>query len=98
VTGANPADVRTNGGCAGDGDACYSSTTGEPTEWFLQTMDLVGVLALTAAAVLNVVFLRMLNTWRRNRKESLTYTPQWLGLVPMSCALGRYPAWVTGKT
>ena len=70
VAGANPDVARSGGRCTPSG-GCESITMGEPAEWFLHTMDLVGVLALTTAAVLNVVVLRKLNAMRRNRWGSL---------------------------
>jgi hypothetical protein len=69
VSGANPDVVRSGGRCTPNG-GCESINTGEPADWFLQTMDLVGVLALAAAAVLNVLLLRMLTARRRNRSKS----------------------------
>jgi hypothetical protein len=75
VSGANP-DVASSGGRCTASGGCESFSTGEPAEWFLHTMDLVGALALTAAAVLNVVLLRMLNAMFRKRKESRIHLPQ----------------------
>ena len=75
VSGANPEVDSSGGRCTASG-GCESFSTGEPAEWFLHTMDLVGVLALTTAAVLNVVLLRMLNAMLRKRKESLAHLPQ----------------------
>jgi len=69
VAGANPDVARSGSSCISD-EPCYASTTGEPAEWFLHTMDVTGVLALAGAAVLNVVLLRMLAARRRNRTQS----------------------------
>jgi hypothetical protein len=66
---ANPDVVRSGGRCTPSG-GCESISTGEPADWFLQTMDLVGVLALAGATVLNVLLLRMLTERRRNRTQS----------------------------
>jgi len=74
VSGANPDTVRSHGRCTPSG-GCESFTTGETPEWFLHTMDIIGVVAFVAAAVLNVVLLRMLNTTWRNRKESPGHVP-----------------------
>jgi hypothetical protein len=71
VSGANPDVARSSGRCTPSG-GCTSITIGEPAEWFLHTMDLVGVLALTTAAVLNVVLLRKLNAMPRNRSGTLS--------------------------
>ena len=68
VSGANP-DVASSGGRCTPSGGCESFSTGEPAEWFLHTMDLIGVLAVTAAAVLNVVLLRMLNAMLRNERS-----------------------------
>ena len=75
VSRANPDVVRSGGRCTPNG-GCESFTTGEPAEWFLQSMDLIGVLALAAAAVLNVVLLRMYDARRRKRKQSLALLRQ----------------------
>lgn len=59
VPGANPSSGTGSSSCTASGDCTYSST-GDPAAWFLLTTDVVGVLALTAAALLNVVALRFL--------------------------------------
>jgi len=64
VAGANPDIATSYGWCTSDG-VCQSSTTGEPADWFMQAMDLIGVLAMAGAAVLNVVLLRILMARRR---------------------------------
>ena len=70
VGNANPDVARSGGRCTPYG-GCESFTTGEPAEWFLNTMDVIGVLALATAAVLNVILLRILTARRRNRTRSL---------------------------
>lgn len=59
VPGANPSHSTGSGSCASSGD-CQVSTTGDPAFWFLFATETVGILALTAAAVLNVILLRAL--------------------------------------
>ena len=46
ASGANPDVVRSGGRCTPNG-GCESITTGGTAEWFLHTMDLISVLALT---------------------------------------------------
>lgn len=65
VPGANPSGSSGSGRCSRDG-SCHETVTGEPAAWFLATMDAIGILALTCAALLNVVVFRLLAArWRR---------------------------------
>jgi hypothetical protein len=64
IPGANPSSSTGSGSCSADGD-CQTSTTGDAALWFTITTDVVGVLALTGAALLNVVVLRSLIAGRR---------------------------------
>lgn len=67
VPGANPSESSGSGSCTGGGD-CSVSTTGDLADWFQVTTDVVGVLALTCAALLNVLTLRILTTRRRSAR------------------------------
>jgi hypothetical protein len=71
VPGANPSHSTGSGSCAPSGD-CQVSTTGDPASWFLFATEAVGVLALTAAAVLNIILLRALTTARRTKSKTAT--------------------------
>ena len=57
VPGANPSASSGSASCTADG-LCTSSTTGDAATWFLVTADVLGVVALTAAAVANVLLAR----------------------------------------
>ena len=71
VPGANPSHSTGSGSCAPPGD-CQVSTTGDPASWFRFATEAVGILALTAAAVLNVVLLRALITAQRTKSQAAT--------------------------
>jgi hypothetical protein len=65
VTNANPSDASGSTSCTAGGD-CTSSTSGDPAVWFQVTTDILGILALTCAAVLNAFLLcRMAERRRR---------------------------------
>jgi hypothetical protein len=64
VPGASPDSASGSASCTAN-DECHSSSTGDLATWFAIVADAAGILALTVAAVLNVVFVRML--WRRRR-------------------------------
>jgi hypothetical protein len=64
VPGANPSNSSGSGSCAPD-ETCHESATGDPAAWFSISADALGVLALSGAAVLNVVVLRLLIARRR---------------------------------
>jgi hypothetical protein len=68
VPGANPSVSTGSGSCTVDG-VCTSSTTGDLATWFLVTTNVLGVLAFTVAALLNLLALRFLTTRRRSRHE-----------------------------
>lgn len=59
VPGANPSSSSGSGYCTRDGD-CEWTSTGDPAAWFLPTTDVLGIVALTGAALLNVVLLTLL--------------------------------------
>jgi hypothetical protein len=62
VPGANPS-VSTS-------SSRYSSTTGELATWFLVTTSVLGVLAFTVAALLNLLALRFLTARRRGSRRT----------------------------
>lgn len=64
LPGANPASSTGSGSCAPNGD-CQVSTTGDAAAWFTFATGAVGIIALTAAALLNAVVLRNLFAARR---------------------------------
>jgi hypothetical protein len=64
VPGANPSNSSGSGSCAPD-QTCHESVTGDPAAWFSISADALGVLALSGAAVVNVVVLRLLIARRR---------------------------------
>ncbi len=69
VPGANPSHSTGAGSCAPSGD-CQVSTTGDPASWFVFATDVVGILALAAGALLNVVLLRALIAARRTKSRA----------------------------
>lgn len=69
VPGANPSESSGSGSCT-EGGECSSSTTGDLADWFQVTTDVVGILALTCAALLNLLALRILTTRRRSAAEA----------------------------
>ena len=69
VPGANPSSSSQSGSCTPSGD-CLSKTTGDlAVAVFIVTSEIIGVLALTAAALLNVAVLRNLTARRRARMQ-----------------------------
>jgi hypothetical protein len=65
VTGAHPSSSSGSGWCS-PGGSCHTSSSGDPAAWFTLTTDLIGVLALTVAARVNVMLLRWLSGMRRS--------------------------------
>lgn len=65
IPGANPSSSSGSGTCAPNGD-CLSSTTGDLAVWFTVTSEVIGVLALMVAALVNVAILRSLTACRRS--------------------------------
>ena len=57
VPGANPSSSSGSASCTSSGE-CQSSSTGDLAGWFSLTTDLLGVVALAAAAILNMAVLR----------------------------------------
>ena len=71
VPGANPSSSTGSGSCAPSAD-CQASTTGDPASLFIFATEVVGILALAAAALLNVVLLRALIAARRTKSQATT--------------------------
>ncbi len=65
IPGANPSRASGTSTCTVAG-VCTSSSSGDPAQWFLLSADLLGIVALTAAAVLNVVVVG----WLAGRHQS----------------------------
>lgn len=66
VPGANQS--RSSGAATCDPDGTCETSSGDGlASWFAITTDVVGIAALTVAAVLNVVLLRMVMAARRSR-------------------------------
>lgn len=65
LPGANPSSSSGSGASGADG----STVTGSGAIWFVATTEVIGVLALVAAAVLNVVLVRALWTRRRTAAQ-----------------------------
>lgn len=65
LPGSNPSRSTGPGSCTPNG-GCHESTSGDAAAWFPHATDLVGILALIAAAVLNVVLLQRLIAARRH--------------------------------
>lgn len=59
VPGANPSESSGSGSCSSNG-TCQESSTGDLATWFSISADVLGVVALTGAAVLNVVLVRLI--------------------------------------
>jgi hypothetical protein len=66
VPGANPSRSSGSGSCAPDG-SCHRTVVGDPAVWFTITTDALGILALTGAALVNVVVFRTVMARRRGR-------------------------------
>jgi hypothetical protein len=66
LPGANPSSSTGSSSCAPNGD-CQETTAGGAAAWFTFTTEAVGILALTAAALLNAIVLQNLIAARRTR-------------------------------
>lgn len=71
IPGANPSHSTGSGSCTPNG-GCHESTSGDAAAWFMHATDLVGILALTAAAALNIVLLQRLLAARQHKAEAPT--------------------------
>ena len=67
VPGANPSSNSGSEGVTADGHALPSVSTGMPAAWFTTTTHVMGVLALTVAAIVNVLLLQALAARRRRK-------------------------------
>lgn len=65
VPGANPSSGSGSGTVGADGHTVTQVVTGESAAWFTVTTSVLGVAALAAAAVANVVLLQRLSRRRR---------------------------------
>jgi hypothetical protein len=74
VPGANPSSTGGSGGCT-PGGVCHESTSGDLAPWFAVTTDVIGVLALVGAALLNVLLLRMVRRRRQPVDDDFAGTP-----------------------
>ncbi len=69
VTGANPSSSSGSGsGSASAGGTSTTVTTGDTATWFAVTTHVLGVLALVAAAALNVLLVQVVLSRRRGRR------------------------------
>lgn len=68
LPGANPDSSSGSTACSPDG-ICTSTSTGDAATWFLVSSDVLGVTALVAAAVLNLLLVRAAAS-RRARTRS----------------------------
>jgi hypothetical protein len=66
LPGANLSSSSGAGSCSSGGD-CHTGAAGDPAAWFTVTTDVIAVLALTGAALLNLVLYRKLAERRRRR-------------------------------
>lgn len=73
VPGANPSTSSSpatgSGSCTPDG-VCSATTTGDPAAWFVLATGVLGVLALTVAALLNLLAFRVLTARRRGPQKA----------------------------
>jgi hypothetical protein len=70
---ANPSSNTGSEGVAADGHILPSISTAMPAAWFTTTTHLIGILALTVAAIVNVLLLHSLAA-RPRRKAATTQT------------------------
>jgi hypothetical protein len=68
IPAANPSGSTGAGSCVPNGE-CQASTAGDAAVWFTLVTEAVGILALTAAALLNAVALRNLMVAARRRRQ-----------------------------
>ena len=68
IPGANPSSSTGSSSSDAYGNTLTTVTTGAPAAWFTLATHVLGILALTAAAFLNVLLLRALAARRRRAK------------------------------
>ena len=81
IPGANPSSSSGSSTSAPDGNLLTSGTAGMPAPWFTLTTHILGILALTAAAFLNVLLCRALAA-RRRRIPAVTPSDAAIGPPP----------------
>ena len=74
ISGANPSSSSGSGSCAPNGE-CQATTPGGAA-WFTLATEAVGILALTAAALLNAVALRNLMIAARRPQQKTPPLPR----------------------
>ncbi|KRE36982.1 hypothetical protein ASG73_11750 [Janibacter sp. Soil728] len=70
IPGANPSESSGSGACNTDGVDCQWSSTGDLAGWFHVTTEVIGILALTCAAVLNVLAICIVTALARGREST----------------------------
>ena len=68
VTGANPSSSSGSGSGSSAGGASTTVTTDDTATWFAVTTHVLGVLALTVAAAVNVLLIRAVMSRRQGRR------------------------------
>ena len=68
VTGANPSSSSGSGSGSSAGGSSTTVTTGDVATWFAVTTHVLGVLALTVAAAVNVLLVRAVMSRRQGRR------------------------------
>ena len=75
IPGADPSSNSGSATFAPDGRLLTSVSTGMPAAWFTITTFVLGILALTVAAFVNVLLLRALAARRRSNEPVTTQPP-----------------------
>lgn len=75
IPGANPSSSSGFATFAPDGSMLTSISTGMPAAWFTITTFILGILALTVAALVNVLLLRALAARSRSKVPVTTQSP-----------------------
>lgn len=70
IPGAIPSESSGAAACSPDGVDCEWTSTGDLAGWFHVTTDVIGILALTCAAVLNVLGLCIVTARARGREST----------------------------
>ncbi len=76
VPGANPSSSSGSGTVAPDGRVLTTVSSGAPAAWFTIATIILGILALTLAALVNVLLLQLLAA--RRRRNLPATTPSWV--------------------
>jgi hypothetical protein len=75
IPGAKPSSVSYSATFAPDGAGLHPSVLGMPAAWFTITALVLGILALTVAAFVNVLLLRAVSARRRSNVPVTTQSP-----------------------